>query len=216
MPEPSGVFQPDFLIAIRALVNVHHSLYPRVPPQGIYFEALVEQAFRWIKKPFTVIKGTGRNQPSHDLLVEDKKISLKTETGVGTGSKLISITKLCTTEREPWTPEVLIQRALEHLGRYDIILMLRAVWKPPLIHYQLLEIPVENLKLIHRAELHLVGKRKGRQSLGADVLGDGEVIFHVHFDGSDGKCQIRNLPVGNCSFPDWTYSHLSDLRKTNQ
>ena len=40
-------------IAIRALVNVHHSIYPQIPPQGNYFEALVEEAFRWIKKPFT-------------------------------------------------------------------------------------------------------------------------------------------------------------------
>ena len=34
LPDPSGVFQPDFLIAIRALVNVHYSIYPKVPPQG--------------------------------------------------------------------------------------------------------------------------------------------------------------------------------------
>jgi len=46
LPESSGIFQPDFLIAIRALVNVHHSIYPQLPPQGNYFEALVEEAFR--------------------------------------------------------------------------------------------------------------------------------------------------------------------------
>jgi hypothetical protein len=78
------VFGPDFLIAIRALVNVHHSIYPQLPPQGIYFEALVEEALRWIKKPFTHIEQGGRNQPKHDLAVEGIKISLKTETGVGT------------------------------------------------------------------------------------------------------------------------------------
>jgi len=194
-----------------------------VPPQGIYFEALVEEAFRWIKKPFTVVQGTGRNLAGHDLLVEDKRISLKTETGVGTDSKRISITKLCTTEREPWTAEVLIGRVLGHLGRYDIILMLRAVWELPLIPYQLLEIPVESLRLIAGAQVKPVGKRKGRQSLGADVLRDGELAFHVHFDGSDGKCSIRNLPVQNCILLlAWEllitdgYSHLSDLRKTNQ
>ena len=76
--------------------------------------------------------------------------------------------------------------------------MLRAIWEPPLIHYQLLEIPVEILRLIQAADLQLVGRRKGRQSLGADVFQDGELIFHVHFDGSDGKCQIRNLHVRKC------------------
>lgn len=198
MPELGGIFQPNFLTALRALVNVHHSIYSRVPPQGIYFEALVEKAFKTIERPFTPIAGTGRNQPTHDLLVENKRISLKTETGVGTDADLISITKLCTTEREPWIPAVLIERAVGHLGRYDIILMPRAVREPPLIHYQLLEIPVEILKLIQTADLKVVGRRKGRQSLGADVLSNGEPIFHVHFDGSDGKCQIRNLRVQDC------------------
>jgi hypothetical protein len=209
LPEPSGIFQADFLTAIRTLVNVHHSIYPGVPPQGIYFEALVERAFKIAKKPFTIIQPTGRNQPAHDLLVEDKKISLKTETGFGTGASAISITKLCTTEREPWAADVLIGRALEHLARYDIILMLRAVWEPPLIRYQLLEIPVEMLKMIRTVDLHAVGKRKGRQSLGADVYQDGLTVFHVHFDGSDGKCQIRNLNIASCAMLltwDWLIS----------
>jgi hypothetical protein len=223
LPTPSGVFQPDFLIAIRALINVHHSIYPQIPPQGIYFEALVEEAFRRIKKPFTVVQGAGRNLAGHDLIVEDKKISLKTETGAGTDAKRISITKLCTTEREPWTAEVLTGRVLEHLSRYAIILMLRAVWELPLIRYQLLEVPVESLRLIGKAAFQPVGKRKGRQSLGADVFRKNKLMFHVHFDGSDGKCSIRNFPVDNCvRLLDWEllvtggYSHLSDLRKTSQ
>ncbi len=194
----STLFPQDFLIALRALVNVHHSIYPRIPPQGIYFEALVEEAFRKIKKPFTVVEESGRNQPMHDLLVEEARISLKTETGTGTHPELIHITKLCTTEREPWTPNVLISRVLGHLARYDVVLMLRAIWQLPLLHYQLIEIPVEILKLVEAAELKGVGRRAGRQSLGADVLRGGEKLFHVHFDGSDGKCQIRNLSIRHC------------------
>ncbi len=198
MPDPAGIFEEGFLIAIKTLVNVHHSIYPHVPPQGIYFEALVEQAFNRARKPYTIIEGGGRNFAGHDLLVEDQRISLKTETGKGTNPDLISITKLCTTEREPWDAATLIQRVLAHLSRYDIILMLRAIWRLPLVHYQLLEIPVDSLRLIETAELQGVGKRTGRQSLGADVLLAGQVIFHVHFDGSDGKCQVRNLRVSNC------------------
>ena len=187
------------MTALRALINVHHSIYPHLPPQGLYFEALVEKAFKTIKKPFTLIQKTARNQPGHDLLVEDRRLSLKTETGAGTDPDWIAITKLCTTEREPWTPPVLISRALEHLDRYDIILMLRAVWALPMIHYQLLEIPVDSLRLIRAAELTPVGKRLGRRSLGADVFRGPERLFHVHFDGSDGKCQIRDLHVHDCA-----------------
>jgi len=65
------------------------------------------------------------------------------ETGAATKDKRITITKLCTTEKEPWTPDVLIGRVMAHLSRYDVILMLRAVWEHPLIHYQILEIPID-------------------------------------------------------------------------
>ncbi len=195
----SGIFDEAFLIAIKTLVNVHHSIYPLVPPQGIYFESLVEQAFNRARKPYTIIEGTGRNLAGHDLLVEDRKISLKTETGKGTNPKLISITKLCTTEREPWDAPTLINRVLDHLSRYDIILMLRAIWRLPLVHYQLLEISIDSLRLIKTGIFQGVGKRKGRQSLGANILLEDQIIFHVHFDGSDGKCSVRNLRVSNCA-----------------
>src|SRR5208283_2301396 len=103
------IFPEKFIIALEALINIHHSIYKELPPQGIYFEALVEEAFRRIKKPFTLIEPGGRNQPRHDLLVENARISLKTETGIGTRAQKISITKLCTTEREPWEASVLLE-----------------------------------------------------------------------------------------------------------
>jgi hypothetical protein len=103
-------------LALEALINVHHSIHDELPPQGIYFEALVEKAFKRIKQPFTVIQATGRNQPGHDLLVENARISLKTATGLGTKPRLIWITKLCTTEREPWQAEVLLRPAAKHLN----------------------------------------------------------------------------------------------------
>ena len=198
MAESSGIFEDGFLLAIKTLVNIHHSIYPRIPPQGIYFENLVAQAFNRTRKPYTIIQGSTPNLAGHDLLVEDKKISLKTETGVGTKLEKISITKLCTTERQPWDAPTLIGRVLKHLSRYDLILMLRAVWRLPLVQYQLLEIPIDSLRLIGTSDVIAVGKREGRQSLGADVILDGEVLFHVHFDGSDGKCSVRGLRVSNC------------------
>ena len=192
------VFPQDFIVTLRGLVGIHQSIYKSTPPQGIYFEALVEEAFRRIKKPVAVIEAGGRNQPRHDLLVDNKRISLKTETGVGTHAGHITITKLCTTEREPWEAHVLIQRVMDHLARYDIILMFRAVWEPKAIRYQLVEIPIGTLRRIEKVTLQVVGRRKGRQSLGADVMREGERLFRVHFDASDGKWSIRNLGIQHC------------------
>lgn len=192
------VFTADFIVTLRGLIGVHQSIYPETPPQGIYFEALVEEAFKRIRKPVTVIEPGGRNQPRHDLLVENVRISLKTETGDSTRLDQITITKLCTTEREPWEARVLVGRVMEHLSRYDVILMLRAMWSTRAIQYQLVEIPVEKLRLIAAANLEPVGHRTGRQSLGADITDQGQKICRVHFDASDGKCSVRGLGIHNC------------------
>ena len=196
--DETKLFDQGFLVALKTFVDVHHSIYPTVPPQGIYFEALVERTFRAISKPVTVIAAGGTNQPRYDLQVGDIRISLKTETGRGTKRDSINITKLCTTEREPWDAETLKARAMEHLSRYDFILMLRTVWTKELVYYQLVDIPIALLRLLNGCEPKPVGKRKGRQSLGADVFRQGHVAFHVHFDGSDGKCQIRRLRLADC------------------
>ena len=111
----------------------------------------------------------------------------------------INITKLCTTERDPWEVETLKTRALEHLSRYDIILMLRAIWEPHTIRYQLVDIPVGLLRLLAACEPAPVGRRVTRRSLGADVVRHGQTLFRVHFDGSNGKCQIRNLRMRDCT-----------------
>jgi len=199
--QPSGIFDPGFVTVLRGLVSMHHSLYPDIPPRDIFFESLVERAFDKVQKPFDLIKGTPRNASMHDLLVDGKKISIKTETGKSTNAKTISITKLCTTEKDPWESAALVERVLAHLSRYDTIVMLRAVWRTEHIHYQLVEIPIDDLRLISTGMFIPVGKRKTRKSLGSDIVLDGQVIFHVHFDGSDGKCQVRGgclSVLGDC------------------
>ena len=192
------IFSLRFLEALQRLVDHHHVIYPTIPPKGRYFEALVEKAFKTVRQPFTWVKPTTPNAPREDLIVGEIRISLKTETGLGTNPKFILISKLLTTEKYPWTAESLINRTLQHLSRYDYILMLRAVWEKPVIHYQLLDIPVDLLRLIEIAHLIPVGKLTERQSLGADVYHGDTKVFHVHFDGSDGKCQISRLAVEDC------------------
>jgi hypothetical protein len=38
------IFTPDFIVTLPGLIGIHQSIYPQTPPQGIYFEALVEEA----------------------------------------------------------------------------------------------------------------------------------------------------------------------------
>ena len=194
------IYSERLFLTVQNLITQHHTIYPRIPPQGIYFEALAERAFHLSGVPSARIAQTARNTPGHDIIVGEERISLKTETGRGTKPERIAITKLCTTEREPWEAEVLIDRTIEHLSRYDRMIMLRAIWADNVVQYQLVDIPLALLRLIQQqVELSHVGRRQGRRSLGGDVsIGDG-VAFHVHYDGADGKCQIRNLSLERCN-----------------
>ena len=196
--DPLGGALPE---TIEGLVRQHHLVYPRLPPQGLYFEHLAERAFVLTGAVEAQIARTAPNQPEHDLVVGAHRISLKTETGLGTKPAAISITKLCTTERGPWTAESLVPHVLRHLSRYDLMLMLRALWPPANGHirYQLVDIPVPLLREIESVEFAPVGHRAGRRSLGGDYVDPaGQVVYHVHFDGADGKCQLRNLRIDAC------------------
>lgn len=202
MPALKELCTTDFCKELRALVAAHHHLYPSIPPQGIYFESLVERAFLKSGHSRDSVYLENPNSAKADLVVGDTKLSLKTETGGGTKRESISITKLCTTEATDWTSEALIAHALEHLDRYDALLLLRAIRlkgeSGTTIDYQLIEIPLEHLKKMKGCTVAPVGKRKGRTSLAVDVTEAGEVLFRVHFDGADGKCQIRNLKRSAC------------------
>lgn len=193
------IFTTDFLITLRSLIGVHHQIYPDIPPQGIYFESLVKKSFRAVRIPFTEIEGGGTVAPDYDLLVDGDKISLKTETGQGTKTDKICITKACTTERDPWEINALVAHTIAHLARYEHMLMLRSIWDGHVIHYQLVDIPVALLRTLSDGQYEFVGRRVTRKSIGADIYVNGSVAFHVHFDGSDGKCQIRSLKRELCN-----------------
>lgn len=198
LPNPTELFSERLLSELKKLIDGHHSLYPVVPPQGIFFEYLAEQAFKQAGWPADQVILTTPNSPMHDLKIGSLRLSLKTETGKITRKDSISITKLCTTETGTWDSPSLIAHALKHLDRYDHILMLRAIWAKTAIHYQLVDIPLSVLRLISGFTVVPVGERKGRQSLGVDIFEDGKKVFHIHFDGADGKCQIRGLTIGRC------------------
>jgi hypothetical protein len=77
--------------------------------------------------------------------------------------------------------------------------MFRAVWQSDAIRFQLVDTPVETLRLIEDVSVRSVGRRVGRQSLAADVIRTNERVFRLHFDASDGKCSIRNLGIQHCN-----------------
>lgn len=205
-----NLFTADFTDALQSLVTSHHGVYPRLPPRDIFFEDLVARSFKNIGVTDIVLSTPGRSK--EDMIVSGIKLSIKTETGYGTNPKFITITKLSTTETTTWESIPLVERILHHLAQYEEMLMLRAVWlNPPSFHYQLLSIPPKLLGLINTAQFLEVGRRTGRRSIGGDVLVEGKLAFHIHFDGADGKCSVRNLDVDQCQLlKEWTHTVPSE------
>jgi hypothetical protein len=192
------IFTDEFLCAIQSLIERHHTIYPHLPPQGLFFEAVVEQAFRLAgRRDFEIIRTTP-NSPQHDLSIGGVRLSIKSETGKATKTSRIAITKLCTTETGNWDANSLVAHAIAHINRCDRMLMLRAIWKDSAFEYQLVEIPLSLLSRMREAMLSEVGRRPGRRSFAGDVTDGGKKLFRVHFDGADGKCQIHELPVDLC------------------
>ena len=195
---PAELFTEKFIGTLQTWIHTHHTIYPKIPPQGIYFESLVERAFLHSGWERGMVVLENPNSPRADIKIGDTRLSLKTETGGVTRKNSISITKLCTTETGEWTSAALIRHALAHLTRYAGILMLRAVWDNDAIDYQLVDIPISLLQRIENCTAVEVGRRAGRRSLGFDVMDGNTVLYHIHFDGADGKCQVRGLRTDSC------------------
>ena len=45
------IYNDRLLLTIQNLVTQHHTIYPWLPPQGIFFEALAERAFHLSGEP---------------------------------------------------------------------------------------------------------------------------------------------------------------------
>ncbi len=192
------LFSNAFVSAVQSLVERHHTIYPRLPPQGLFFESLVERAFLSAGCSRADIVPTTPNSPWHDLSVSGIRLSIKSETGKATRPAKISITKLCTTETGEWSAAALVANTIAHVRRHDRMLMIRAIWRKSGFDYQLLEIPIELLARLETAAFALVGKRAGQRSFGANIIENDETIFRVHFDGADGKCQVHGPLVSRC------------------
>jgi hypothetical protein len=208
--ERHALFNELFLETLQELVGQHHGLYPRIPPRDIFFEYLVERAFLasgWKREEVTL---SPANSPQHDMTVGDTRLSVKSETGKSTKANHIKITKLSTTETGEWTSVALIQHTLSHLDRYHFILMLRAIWRTHVFHYQLLDVPLRILRQLSTLTVIPVGKRRGRTSLGAPLMDEHGRAFRVHFDGADGKCQIHDLRVNLCQMlAEWDHPYTT-------
>jgi len=78
---PKELFDAKFIKTLKELIATHHTLSTRIPPQGIFFESLVERSFLKAGWPRKDVVLENPNSPKADIKIKDTWLSLKTETG---------------------------------------------------------------------------------------------------------------------------------------
>src|SRR3990172_386414 len=70
------LFSEQFIERLRHWIGTHHTIYPQLPPHGIYFESLVERAFLHAGWPRDQVVLEHPNSPKADIRVGRMRLSL--------------------------------------------------------------------------------------------------------------------------------------------
>jgi hypothetical protein len=152
-----------------------------------------------------------QGNPGYDINIEGQKMSLKTEAEASIRLDRIHVSKAMELGKGEWELELLRNQYLNHLAKYERILTLRCVSKPPpFYHYELVEIPKALLLECARGKLYFVDKSRQEPKPGyCDITDEkGNIKFQLYFDaGGERKLQIKNLQKKYCLVhADWIFS----------
>ncbi|MEM8638344.1 MAG: restriction endonuclease [Cyanobacteria bacterium P01_G01_bin.54] len=147
-----------------------------------------------------------RGNPGHDITIDTIKLSLKTQADKNIKENILWISKFMELGKGKWgnNPddlEGLRKQFLRHLENYERILILRAIQKAPTWKYELVEIPIDVLKLALEGELEMKIESKQFPKPGYCYVRDQQKkrVFDLYFDGgSERKLQIKNLDKRYC------------------
>ena len=101
-----------------------------------------------------------KGNPGHDATVDGVQLSLKTQADKNIKENILWISKFMELGKGDWGDDTndlegLRGQFLNHLDSYEKILSLRAVRKAPHWKYELVEIPINVLKLANGGELEM-------------------------------------------------------------
>jgi hypothetical protein len=153
----------------------------------------------------TAVQTENSVYPGEDVVVDDRKFSLKTEGGRSISSTAVHISKLMEARwiRECDSQEDFCRLSKEkigaHLSHYERIISLRSFLSDSTVKYELVEIPKEILLGISRLRPSDFSARSPNGSSSATVRGaDSNAWFVLSLDGSVEKITVRNLPLRLC------------------
>ena len=198
----SDLFEETTLQNFGDALRVHHS-FSSEPFSKDKFEYVLVHV---LKMSGHKAELAPKGNPGHDATVDGVQLSLKTQADKNIKEGTLWISKFMELGRGDWGDdpndlEGLRGQFLNHLERYEKILSLRAVRKAPRWKYELVEIPIEVLKLAKAGELEMkLGSKQFPKPGYCYVRNEpGQTIFSLYFDGGgERKLQIKNLNKDSC------------------
>lgn len=200
---PSSDFAtPLFTEYFGSRLLIHHAVVE---------ERLSKKSFEYMFRD--ALRNDGKNayittsdvHPGADLIVDETRISLKTEASKNIRESKITISKFMEAR---WIREqdsvglarLASDRLREHLAGYDRIVMLRAFnTSRNEVKYELIEIPHNLLSLASSLQPNDITLSVGRSGGGrTTIVRNNREVFTLRFDGSVEKVTITNLPIDLC------------------
>jgi type II restriction enzyme len=188
-------------------LRIHHC-FSKEPLSKDRFEYALERSSQLCGKAAILAP---KGNPGHDITINGKAISLKTEASANIKAGRVHISKFMELGKGDWNFVLLLSRFFEHLKSYDRILTLRCLSKSPSrLHYELVEIPKDLLEEARAGILREDIKSRQTPKPGyCDVFdSNGNVKFQLYFDGgTERKLQIRNISMAHCILhAAWSFS----------
>lgn len=195
-------------------LRVHHC-FSREPLSKDRFEYAFERAGNLCNLD---AKLAPKGNPGHDLTVNSRKFSLKTEASKQIKQNFIHISKFMELGKGVWDLEALRSRFFRHMDNYDRIITLRCLSQiPTRWHYELVEIPKILLLEAQDGELKIREDSTQNPKPGHCFVRDdtGELKYQLYFDGgTERKLQIQHIRKSLCIVhAEWifrTYPVLED------
>lgn len=210
----SKIFMEEFGVYLLA----HHGTASR-PLTKEQFERAME---RVMKLTGSKAERAPMGNPGHDVTIDGKKFSLKSQADAHIKSDSLWISKFMELGKGDWTDKPdqlkgLVAQFLRHLKNYERILSLRATstseagkvyW-----HYELVEIPKKLLEQAATGVLSMMTNSTQNPKPGYCTVADktGNVKFRLYFDGgTERKLQIKDLKKNLCIVHgEWRFAPLA-------
>lgn len=202
---PYWIFTKNFLDVLCDFVRIHHALSDE-PFTKDKFEFALDRTAK-IMKIDSILPG--RTNPGHDIKIDDKRISLKTQADNNIKQESIHISKFMELGKGKWeTIEDLKHFRdlfLDHMNDYEIIIIFRCLSKPSerasgLWKYEMIDIPKSIFQKAINGNFDLRQESKQYPKPGYCYVRENDIdLFQLYFDGGgERKMQVKNILKKEC------------------